>query len=274
MGRIPCCENGNVKRGQWTPEEDNKLSSTSPNMAPAIGVSSPRMLVSKDVGKAAGCDGQITFGLTLSTAISRMLRRRPLLDLILWSLIATQLPGRTDDIKNHWKHQAEEETFRRVAHLAEAALGCFKDEMLHLLTKKRIDFQLQQPNPTQGNNTTVPCVSGKQDEKDDAVEKIKVNLSRAIQEPDMLPMNKPWGSSGSPWSQSMCTGSTCTAAEQVRSHEKLNDENRKEIQGGKELPNASSIFDADCVLWDIPSDDLINPIYRETFNNKVGKNFL
>lgn len=27
MGRIPCCEKENVKRGQWTPEEDNKLSS-------------------------------------------------------------------------------------------------------------------------------------------------------------------------------------------------------------------------------------------------------
>lgn len=27
MGRIPCCEKDNVKRGQWTPEEDNKLSS-------------------------------------------------------------------------------------------------------------------------------------------------------------------------------------------------------------------------------------------------------
>lgn len=27
MGRIPCCEKDSVKRGQWTPEEDNKLSS-------------------------------------------------------------------------------------------------------------------------------------------------------------------------------------------------------------------------------------------------------
>jgi len=27
MGRIPCCEKENVKRGQWTPEEDNKLAS-------------------------------------------------------------------------------------------------------------------------------------------------------------------------------------------------------------------------------------------------------
>lgn len=27
MGRIPCCERENVKRGQWTLEEDNKLAS-------------------------------------------------------------------------------------------------------------------------------------------------------------------------------------------------------------------------------------------------------
>ncbi|KAL2247737.1 UNVERIFIED_CONTAM: Transcription factor MYB80 [Sesamum indicum] len=27
MGRVPCCEKENVKRGQWTPEEDQKLSS-------------------------------------------------------------------------------------------------------------------------------------------------------------------------------------------------------------------------------------------------------
>lgn len=37
----------------------------------------------------------------------------------------------------------------QVANLTEAALGCFKDEMLHLLTKKRIDFQLQ-PTNSQG----------------------------------------------------------------------------------------------------------------------------
>ncbi|MFS7940892.1 putative transcription factor MYB-HB-like family [Helianthus anomalus] len=27
MGRIPCCEKESVKKGQWTPEEDHKLSS-------------------------------------------------------------------------------------------------------------------------------------------------------------------------------------------------------------------------------------------------------
>ncbi|XVE50949.1 hypothetical protein DITRI_Ditri01bG0203800 [Diplodiscus trichospermus] len=250
-----------------------------------------------------------------------------------WSLIAAQLPGRTDnDVKNHWNTKLKKKlsgmgidpvTHKpfshlmaeiattlappQVAHLAEAALGCFKDEMLHLLTKKRIDFQLQQSNAAQGNISSIPnYVSSKQDEKDDTViDKIKLNLSRAIQEPDnMLPLNKPWDSTGatsanfvagtcgvfspsvtgfhqygpssfgnegggSPWSQSMCTGSTCTAGEQGRSHEKLKAENGdEESQGGKETKNASSIFNTDCVLWDIPSDDLINPIYREAFNNK------
>lgn len=179
----------------------------------------------------------------------------------------------------------------QVAHLAEAALGCFKDEMLHLLTKKRIDFQLQQSAPM---NTNTTYMTSKSEENDNAIEKIKLNLSRAIQEPEMLPSNKPWdptraistnfagtssafpasvtgfqyGSSSfghdgaaSPWSQSMCTGSTCTAGEQQdQLHEKVEDENGEESEGGKGMRNGSTIFNADCVLWDLPADDLMNPM--------------
>lgn len=179
----------------------------------------------------------------------------------------------------------------QVAHLAEAALGCFKDEMLHLLTKKRIDFQLQQTAP--GNNTTT-YITNKNDEKDDTIEKIKLNLSRAIQEPEMIPSNKPWDTmeaipanfagtcsafpasasgfqygstsfghdgAASPWSQSMCTGSTCTAGEQQgQLHQKLEDDNGEESEGGKGMRNGSTMFNPDCVLWDLPSDDLMNPM--------------
>jgi myb proto-oncogene protein len=236
-----------------------------------------------------------------------------------WSLIAAQLPGRTDnDVKNHWNTKLKKKlsgmgidpvTHKpfshlmaeiattlappQVAHLAEAALGCFKDEMLHLLTKKRIDFQIQQPNAAQGN-TTATYMNSKQDENDDTIEKIKLGLSRAIQEPDMLPSNKPWDTTGataanfagacsafqasmsgyyygpssfgndgdrSPWSQSMCTGSTCTAGDQhVRLQEKLEEENGEDSEGGKGIRNGSSIFSSDCVLWDLPSDDLMNPM--------------
>lgn len=197
----------------------------------------------------------------------------------------------------------------QVAHLAEAALGCFKDEMLHLLTKKRIDFQLHQPNadaiasaatirpppPPAGGN----IINNQHQEKDDdTIEKIKLGLSRAIQiqEPDLLPQNKLWdshhaiaqgattftnfagtcspfgfhydpssfsneGDGGSPWNQSMCTGSTCTPGDQQAQLQDKLDENGPESDVGKEITNGGPImFNSDSVLWDLPSDDLMNPI--------------
>ncbi|KAL5981318.1 hypothetical protein ACLOJK_015373 [Asimina triloba] len=245
-----------------------------------------------------------------------------------WSLIAAQLPGRTDnDVKNHWNTKLKKKlsgmgidpvTHKpfshlmaeiattlappQVAHLAEAALGCFKDEMLHLLTKKRIDFQLQRGAadvaPLSCGNmagTSHPHIAGKTDDKDDTIQKIKIGLSKAMQEE---PSNKPWnmvssaetsdsfagicnafpttvcggfqyaGSSygndaeGSPWSQSMCTGSTCTGGNQKggdECHEKRED-NSEETGGGKASGKSApaGVFNTD-VLWDL-SDDLMNPI--------------
>ncbi|KAB2607274.1 transcription repressor MYB4 [Pyrus ussuriensis x Pyrus communis] len=129
----------------------------------------------------------------------------------------------------------------QAAHLAEAALGFFKDKMLHILTKKRIDFQLQHINPTPGT-------------------------ARAFR----LPMSgfqcghSTFGNkgNGSPWSQSLCAGSTCTAAadQQGQLDDKLEvEENGEESAGGKELRNGSSnIFNPDSLLWDLPSDYLMN----------------
>ncbi|KAK9269133.1 hypothetical protein L1049_000902 [Liquidambar formosana] len=364
MGRIPCCEKDNVKRGQWTPEEDNKLSSyiaqhgtrnwrlipknaglCPPSPSLSLGYCLKMQLlkwtssfslqykVFSDAERVVGYGGLTTSGLTSNMANSRIQKSKPLSSFIQslatdlyfinghhrWSLIAAQLPGRTDnDVKNHWNTKLKKKlsgmgidpvTHKpfshlmaeiattlappQVAHLAEAALGCFKDEMLHLLTKKRIDFQLQQSGAPPGNIQHT-YITSKHEEKDDTIEKIKLGLSRAIQEPEMIPPNKPWDSTGatsanfagacssfpasvsgfqygqssfandgdgSPWSQSMCTGSTCTAGDQQgRLLEKLEDENGQDSEGGKELRNGSSIFNSDCVLWDLPSDDLMNPI--------------
>nr|TKW06866.1 LOW QUALITY PROTEIN: hypothetical protein SEVIR_7G268800v2 [Setaria viridis] len=60
----------------------------------------------------------------------------------------------------------------QVAHLAEAALGCFKDEMLHLLTKKRrTDF----PSPAVPPDMSIAGAAGRRH-----LERIKLGLSRAI----------------------------------------------------------------------------------------------
>ncbi|OEL35116.1 Transcription factor MYB80 [Dichanthelium oligosanthes] len=137
-----------------------------------------------------------------------------------WSVIAAQLPGRTDnDVKNHWNTKLKKKlsgmgidpvthkSFShlmaeiattlappQVAHLAEAALGCFKDEMLHLLTKKRpTDF----PSPAVPDMSmaagaasagmgaaaalAAPCgFPAAPPQADDTIERIKLGLSRAI----------------------------------------------------------------------------------------------
>lgn len=59
----------------------------------------------------------------------------------------------------------------KAAHLAEAAKGGFKDEVLHLLTKKPINFQGQHSTAALGNNIT-NYINCKPEEKDDTVEKI------------------------------------------------------------------------------------------------------
>lgn len=235
-----------------------------------------------------------------------------------WSLIAAQLPGRTDnDVKNHWNTKLKKKlsgmgidpvTHKpfshlmaeiattlappQAAHLAEAALGCFKDEVLHLLTKKKINFQALHPTAAIGNNIT-SFINYKADEKDDTVDKVKFGLSKAMQEPEMIPTSKPWDciaatstsfagtcsvfptvpgfhfspvsftneGDGSPWSQSVCTGSTCTAMDkQGELHEKLEEEHGDDSDAAKDIRNGSNIFNSDCVLWDLPSDDLINPM--------------
>ncbi|KAJ1271471.1 hypothetical protein BS78_06G130000 [Paspalum vaginatum] len=227
MGRIPCCEKDSVKRGQWTPEEDNKLLSYITQYGTRNWRLIPKNAGLQRCGKSCRLRWTNYLRPDLKHGEFTDAEEQTIIKLHSvvgnrWSVIAAQLPGRTDnDVKNHWNTKLKKKlsgmgidpvthkSFShlmaeiattlappQVAHLAEAALGCFKDEMLHLLTKKRpTDF----PSPAVHDMAMAagagagpaPCsFPAPPPQAEDTIERIKLGLSRAI-------MSEP-GSGGAP----------------------------------------------------------------------------
>ncbi|XP_065847618.1 transcription factor RAX3-like [Euphorbia lathyris] len=118
MGRAPCCDKANVKKGPWSPEEDAKLKSYIDNHGTGGNwIALPQKIGLKRCGKSCrlrwlnylrpnlkhGGFSEEEDNIICSLYISIGSR---------WSIIAAQLPGRTDnDIKNYWNTRLKKKLF-------------------------------------------------------------------------------------------------------------------------------------------------------------------
>ncbi|PON97967.1 MYB transcription factor [Trema orientale] len=120
MGRAPCCDKANVKKGPWSPEEDAKLKAyIEKNGTGGNWIALPQKIGLKRCGKSCrlrwlnylrpnikhGGFSEEEDNIICSLYISIGSR---------WSIIAAQLPGRTDnDIKNYWNTRLKKKLLGR-----------------------------------------------------------------------------------------------------------------------------------------------------------------
>ncbi|KAH0459534.1 hypothetical protein IEQ34_012348 [Dendrobium chrysotoxum] len=120
MGRAPCCDKANVKKGPWSPEEDAKLKSYIEEHGTGNNwIALPQKIGLKRCGKSCRLRWLNYLRPNIKHGGFSEEEDRIICNLYIsigsrWSIIAAQLPGRTDnDIKNYWNTRLKKKLLGR-----------------------------------------------------------------------------------------------------------------------------------------------------------------
>ncbi|XP_028773734.1 transcription factor MYB36 [Neltuma alba] len=167
MGRAPCCDKANVKRGPWSPEEDAILKAyIDKHGTGGNWIALPQKIGLKRCGKSCrlrwlnylrpnikhGSFTEEEDNIISSLYISIGSR---------WSIIAAQLPGRTDnDIKNYWNTRLKKKLLGRRKKENSTDQDNSNNSDHHTLSNSALErlqlhMQLQNPNFSFYNNPSL-----------------------------------------------------------------------------------------------------------------------
>ncbi|KAE8700144.1 Transcription factor RAX3 [Hibiscus syriacus] len=123
MGRAPCCDKANVKKGPWSPEEDAKLKAYIERYGTGGNwIALPQKIGLKRCGKSCRLRWLNYLRPNIKHGGFSEEEDRIICSLYIsigsrWSIIAAQLPGRTDnDIKNYWNTKLKKKLLGRHKH--------------------------------------------------------------------------------------------------------------------------------------------------------------
>ncbi|KAG8063696.1 hypothetical protein GUJ93_ZPchr0003g18403 [Zizania palustris] len=145
MGRAPCCEKVGLKRGRWTAEEDEMLAGYIAKHGEGSWRSLPKNAGLLRCGKSC----RLRWINYLRAGVKRGNIARDEEDVIIklhatlgnrWSLIASHLPGRTDnEIKNYWNSHLSRQihTYRRTYSVPSDAAVTIDVSKLQAAEKRR-----------------------------------------------------------------------------------------------------------------------------------------